>query len=337
MGIKGSLFRRIWPVGVALLLLLNAAMACAQVAPDKPSPLPAGTVVPTSTVPRTSPSKVSSPGPVFTPTTPPTPRPTWDRTALYGAPGAFNDVIFSGERERRFRVHIPPGYNPAVPMALLLNFHGGGGNARDHEEVSGMSALADTAGFIVVYPQAWTHGSSQPRWYTAFAAENWDVQFVRDLLDHLEGRLNIDPRRIYATGFSNGATFTDRLSCELSERLAAVASCSGGYADPEAACQPVRAVPGIILQGTRDHAVYEGPNWVPPWVSRNGCAATPAVVEQEDVTCRTWTDCPAGAMVTLCAVAGAGHEWFKEPLDANEVMWEFFVAHPLLAEEGPSD
>lgn len=250
----------------------------------------------------------------------------------YQASADLVERILSVERERSFRVHIPPSYQSDRPMPLVLSFHGGLGTAAGQESTSGMSPLADQAGFIVVYPQAWSPDASQAgRWYTGIEGDNWDLAFVQDLLDHLKSRLNIDPGRVYAAGYSNGGTLIDLLGCELSDRFAAIASVSGAYADPTTACQPRRAVSVITFYGANDRAVpYEGPNWAPMWVERNGCDLTPTVVyEQAGVSGKSWGNCRDGAKVALYVVEGEGHTWFKNPLDASAVMWDFFTDHPL--------
>jgi poly(3-hydroxybutyrate) depolymerase len=260
------------------------------------------------------------------PTLRPLPSPTIDRTALYQAPGDFGDVLESGGRQRRFKVHIPPSYHPDKPTPLVLCFHGGGGTMREIEQVSEMSVKADESGFIVVYPQAAAHRNTPPRWYTTIEEENHDVQFIRDLLEHLGDRLSLDPARIYATGYSNGGTFSDSLGCQLSGHFAAIASVVGSHAEPIAACAPEREIAILILCDAHQCAPSTaGPDWAPHWVDRYGCDPTPAVsVQQETVTRKSWANCPGESTVTLYTFFLGGHTWFKEPIRATDLIWAFF-------------
>src|SRR3972149_6035846 len=78
-----------------------------------------------------------------------------------------------------------------------------------------------------------------------------DVGFVRALIDELATLINIDPGRVYATGFSNGAIMVYRLACELSDRIAAIGPVAATQIlDDQEACHPGRSVPGLHFTGT---------------------------------------------------------------------------------------
>lgn len=80
------------------------------------------------------------------------------------------------------------------------------------------------------------------------------------------------------------------------------------------------------------------------WAERNGCEPEPTEEPvAEDVVLVTF-DCPNGADVELYRIEGGGHTWpgsdfmlgavdlvgtTTMAIDANEIMWEFFQAHPL--------
>jgi polyhydroxybutyrate depolymerase len=207
---------------------------------------------------------------------------------------------------------------------------------------------ADRAGFIAVYPEGL--GTPQAWHFGPEATGAADLDFMRDLIRRLEGQLSIDPARIYATGISNGAQMADRLGCEPSDQVAAIAPVSGGYPRAEA-CRPVRPVPVVAFHGTADNLLpYEKlgqgklmfpiPEWAANWAARNGCSATPAVTFQRgQVTRQTWGNCREGADVVLYTVEGGGHSWpgsniapqsgiTTQDIDATDVIWEFFAAYP---------
>jgi polyhydroxybutyrate depolymerase len=129
---------------------------------------------------------------------------------------------------RRYLLHIPPGYDPGKPTPVVLAFHGRFSTGREMEKLTNLSELADKQGFIVVYPngygRSWNagHGTGE-----AEARGVNDVKFTVELINSLCQTMNIDRRRVYATGFSNGATFVHRLGCEVSERIAAIAAVAG--------------------------------------------------------------------------------------------------------------
>src|SRR5262249_11999788 len=80
-----------------------------------------------------------------------------------------------------------------------------------------------------------------------------DVGYTAAVLDDLATRANVDPKRIYAAGMSNGAMMCYRLAPGLSRPMAAVAPISGTTAIEE--CRPTRPVPVIHFHGTRDRVV----------------------------------------------------------------------------------
>ena len=138
-------------------------------------------------------------------------------------PGDFTDSIQIGGLTRTYLVHVPT--TRAQPSPMVLCFHGLNGNGSSMELLTGLNAKADSAGFVVVYPdgyyKAWNDGGN-----TTSNAD--DVGFISALIEKLVTQLKIDRKRIYACGASNGAFFSQRLAFELSNKVAAVAMVAGG-------------------------------------------------------------------------------------------------------------
>ncbi len=272
--------------------------------------------------------------------------------------GSIVRTVQSGGIERNARVHIPASYTGTTAVPLVLSLHGFSSNAAQQEIFSGWNAIADREGFIAVYP----NGTGTPaRWYagtTSFTGTSTidDVQFFDDLLDSLSKELCIDASRIYINGLSNGGGMTARLACERSERIAAVGTVAGAYATYPllgAECAPTRPIPVIAFHGTADPVVSFNGNpglhfppirtWIADWVKRNSCAKGPdEIFMQADVTGVVYTDCAGNGDVEFYTIEGGGHTWpgsapiaefligkTTQTIKASEVMWTFFVAHPL--------
>lgn len=282
-------------------------------------------------------------------------------------PGDFSRTVQVDGNERAYLVHVPPQYDPDKPMPMVLAFHGGGANASTMVVFSGLNEKADQAGFIVAYPE----GSGRLEKMLTFNAGNCcgqaaartidDVAFIRHLLDDLEGIANVDRRRVFATGMSNGAMMAYRLAAELSDRIAAIAPVGGPMGTKE--CHPGRAVSVMHFHGDADEfAPFNGgrgrgisgtdffsvDHSIDAWTTANGCRKTPTTMrlpDREDdgttVTQRRYDGGRDGAEVVLVVVEGGGHTWpGREPrlrflgvstrdISANDMMWEFFERHPM--------
>jgi poly(3-hydroxybutyrate) depolymerase len=73
-------------------------------------------------------------------------------------PGATSrNSLESAGKRRQFLVHIPASYRPGDVLPLILNFHGYESSASQQEDISEMSVLSESEGFIVVYPEGLGH------------------------------------------------------------------------------------------------------------------------------------------------------------------------------------
>ncbi|MGB8853546.1 MAG: PHB depolymerase family esterase [Pirellulales bacterium] len=269
--------------------------------------------------------------------------------------------------ERSYLVHVPPQYDSAAAMPVVLGFHGGGANAENMVVFSGLNEKADQAGFIVVYPE----GSGRLQRMLTFNAGNCcghaaarsidDVAFTRLVLDDLERIATIDRRRVFATGMSNGAMMCYRLASELSDRIAAIAPVAGPMGTKD--CRPGRAVSVMHFHGDADEFApfkggrgrgpsgtdfYSVQHSIDAWVAANGCKPMPRTTPCPDraddgttVKKIRYDSGRDGAEVVLVVIEGGGHTWpGREPrlralgtstqdISANDMMWEFFQQHPM--------
>lgn len=269
---------------------------------------------------------------------------------------ASGTMVLAGQR-REYLLYVPSSYNRSRPTPLVISLHGGGGWPGHQRDTSGWNRLAESQGFLVVYPA----GSGAPRAWSVDRGTGLqdDVRFISDLIDTLEADYNIDPARIYANGLSNGGGMAFVLSCTLSDRIAAVGMVAAAYSLPWNWCTDPRPVPMIAFHGTSDALTpYHGgrspvfpdsmilpsiPTWMANWARRNRCGPNPVEsVVAADVTRLEYTNCADDAAVVLYTVQGGGHTWpggkpmpeelagfTSNGVDATSQMWAFFREHPL--------
>jgi polyhydroxybutyrate depolymerase len=249
--------------------------------------------------------------------------------------GVANHTLTSGGREREYRLFVPDSYDGKTRLPLVFNLHGTGGDAAGQARDSGMELLAQEEGFIVVGLQGHDNG-----WNVLMTDPNGvdDVQYTSDVLGDALQRVCVDERKVYATGFSGGARMSSRLACNLGERIAAIAPVSGiRWTAP---CNG-RAVPLVTFHGLADpQNTYAGmlrEDWVESvedalegWAIHNGCdAARNETAEVNGVSVYSYGNCADGADVVLHRIAGLGHTWAKNEIDATREMWAFFEKHAM--------
>ncbi len=251
--------------------------------------------------------------------------------------------------KRQAIVHTPT-ILPQEVLALVFALHGSDGEASRFEAQTGFDEVSDTNGFLVVYPAGLdlpSGGGTSRSWNAgeccdpASSAGVDDVAFLVKLLDTLESRYPVDPRRVYVAGHSNGAFMAQRLGCERPDRFRAIASVAGALSS--STCAPLQAVPMLQIYGTADQNVApsSGRASVDTWRAIDGCAETPSIDTDGPVTTSTWSGCTNGAKVTSIEIAGAGHPWpsaripspdgqpISIAIDATAVAWEFLSSLPV--------
>lgn len=229
---------------------------------------------------------------------------------------------------RAYILDVPERIAPGIPVPLLLDFHGFGHSAAGVWNVSAFKALAARDGFITAYPDGLpVHllNREGAGWEIFTITGNRDLTLVTRLLDDLERTYCIDRARVFATGFSNGAFFSNLLGCAMADRIAAIAPVSGGRITVP--CAPARAVPVMIHHGRHDPLVNveQARQMRDAWVAKNACR------EQRTDSCERHRGCRDGADVDYCEDDG-DHHW---PLAATGRIWAFFQAHPLPPQGAP--
>lgn len=254
-------------------------------------------------------------------------------TVAFVATPARCDELTIGGVKRTYKVQAAA----QTPAPLVLALHGNTQQGSDMERRTAWTVVAERENVTVVFPdglnRAWAdlRGSGPRAGYKAPAGTD-DIAFLMAIVDRLVKDGVADPRKVYATGLSNGGAMVLSLACQHPEKFAAVAPVIINMTDLfGAACKPAQPVPVLLMNGTEDPLIpYNGglgtsrfavPGFwstaqtIAFWRKVNHCAAQDGSAtdlpdrdknDQSTVT-RIASQCPSGQDVVLYRINGGGH------------------------------
>lgn len=238
--------------------------------------------------------------------------------------GDQNRTITVKGVSRKYILHVPTGYTGSSPVPLLVDFHPIGGSAAGQSGGTQYKAPADKDGAISVYPDGMTGPMGQAWNVKGCCTTADDTAFARALVAEVKQLACIDPKRVYAAGFSMGGGMTHFSACHLSDVFAAAAPAAFDLLKENVdICKPVRPITMIMFRGTNDNVVsYAGGysavvSGMPinflgakatfeKWASLNTCTGSPSATDANG--CSTYSNCAGGVQVTLCTKQGGGHD-----------------------------
>ena len=271
----------------------------------------------------------------------------------------FSETINVDGRQRTYVLNLPPNYYESSGFSLVVALHGGGGSGTQFENSSKLTEKANATGFIVVYPdgtgviKTWNAGTCCG---SAVTNNVNDVHFISSLIDQLTTRYKINPKKVYATGHSNGGMMCYRLACELPNKIAAIAPNASTMVVTQP-CNPARPVPILHMHSKLDqHVVYTGGYgngvsgvYCPPldsvfnvWSINNNCVNPSQVtISNNSYTLTKWLNCSNNADINFYLTNDGGHGWPgglpgsangdipSTAINANDLLWNFFQQYQL--------
>ncbi|MEQ1703923.1 MAG: alpha/beta fold hydrolase [Ilumatobacteraceae bacterium] len=255
---------------------------------------------------------------------------------------------------RPFEVFTPSSYDEATPMPLVVLLHGFGASGDIQEAYFQLQPLAEERGFLYVHPDGTVNQIGRQFWNATdaccgFATTIDDSGYLLALIEQVEADYNVDPRRIYLVGHSNGGFMSYRMACDHADKIAAIASLAGAtFADVED-CDPSEPVSVLQIHGTADETIpYTGgtilgndhpsaQTTVDTWAGYNECAATTvdaaaaldldANLAGAETSTEVFEDCPTGIGVELWTIDGGAHIPARTT-DMSIGIIDFLFAHP---------
>ena len=256
-------------------------------------------------------------------------------------------MLYDGNN-REYILYIPSSYSSSQPTPILFAFHGGTGYADDFMNYEAdFRPIADTAGFILVYPQALGDPNDcfNTSWLHKDPTDHKDIFFVEAIIDTLSTLYNVDNDRIYACGYSLGGMFSYELACNLNYKIAAISSVSGAaFIGAFGNCDLYHPTAVLTINGTTDNehpyndqtgVFFPVPDISEYWANYNNTDQTPVVTTIPDydptdgstVERYSWLNGDNCVYVEELKVINGGHQWpgtfGNMDIDASNETWRF--------------
>jgi len=272
-----------------------------------------------------------------------------------GASQTFPEVprkVFGGERP--VTLQVPTTYDAGEPAPLLIILHGYGANGFFQQQYLKLGQLVESQGVLMAAPDGTVDDGGRRFWNATAACCNFfastvdDVAYIRNLIAEIRTDYNVDRRRIYLFGHSNGGFMAHRLACAAASEVAAIVSLAGATFDDPTDCAPAQPVSILDIHGTNDGTIsYEGgqigSNGYPSaeetlarWQIYNRCrseliadAATLDVdrLAGNETTMTRYDGCASASAVELWTIQGGAHQPTLTPSFPN-LVWQWLSAHP---------
>jgi polyhydroxybutyrate depolymerase len=261
---------------------------------------------------------------------------------------------FVAGAERPVTVKVPASYDPATPAPLLILLHGYSATGSLQDLYFGLTPVAEARGIIYAHPDGTTDANDNQFWNATDACCDLggtgvdDVGYLLGLVDEITSKVNVDPKRIYFAGHSNGGFMSYRLACEASDKIAAIVSLAGaGFAD-EADCDATTPLSVLQIHGDMDATVQYGGGTLAAsypsaaestlhFASLASCDTTLAPggdaldldsgLPGDETTVQAYPNCSPGVAVELWTIVGDGHIPSLAPGFADKLVG-FLMDHP---------
>jgi polyhydroxybutyrate depolymerase len=275
-----------------------------------------------------------------------------DASVVDAAPDADTSALVAA---RPYALQVPKSYDAKKATPLVILLHGYTASGATQEAYFKLGPTAEAHGFLYATPDGLKDKTGSRFWNANDACCNFDgnpvddVAHVNAIIDDVQKKYTVDPKRVYLVGHSNGAFMAHRLACDSSARIAAIVALAGDVWADASKCKPTSPVAVLQIHGTLDAVIAYGgganpslapypsaPQSVSTWATKNGCASTAqngAPVDFEplllgaETTVAEYKNCKPGGAAVLWSIQGGSHVPALQPT-FGETVWTFLAAHP---------
>ncbi len=249
---------------------------------------------------------------------------------------------------RTYHLYIPPNLPPNAPLVFVLH-----GYMQDNNWAQAnlsFNAIADTAGFVVCYPQGTSDILGFTHWNAGLNVSSTDdIGFLSALANFLQSNYQLNPNCTFSCGFSNGGFMSYTLACEAPEIFRAIGSVSGTMSgDTWDNCNTTNVTPVLQFHGVDDGTIpIEGRpgdifGWggaprirtiVDFWSDKNNCTILDSLQASLNAKAYFHRSGTGGNEVWYYEIENHGHVWpgtlqsgvtDNSGIHASSILWDFF-------------
>ena len=260
----------------------------------------------------------------------------------------ISDSIYFNGIYRSFITYIPSTYQPFEPTPLVFNLHGRTSNAYQQMWYGDFREIADTANFIIVHPQGLLDNTGVTHWNLGQSTVD-DIGFLNSLYSYMLSNYSINLDQVYSTGMSNGGYMSYYLACNMSDKIAAIASVTGAMGSfTQLNCNPTHPTPVMEIHGTADFSVPFNDilNGIEYWRNYNNCdlvadtSIVPDLILSDFSTAEhiVYNNGDNGVTTELFKINNGGHTWpdnsistgvTNYDINASVEIWKFFSRYDI--------
>ena len=260
----------------------------------------------------------------------------------------INDSIQINGIYRNFITYVPSVYKSSQPTPLIFNLHGRSATALGQMWYGDFRNIADTANVIIVHPQGLLDNTGVTHWNLGQSNVD-DIGFLNSLYSYIVSIYNINLDKVYSTGMSNGGYMSYYLACNMSDKIAAIASVTGSMGSfMQLNCNPTHPTPVMEIHGTADiivpfNNILKGIEY---WRNYNNCNLISDTTFIKDINLTdlstvkhiVYNDGDNGVTTELFKIINGGHTWpgnnrskrlTNYDINASLEIWKFFSKYDI--------
>jgi polyhydroxybutyrate depolymerase len=250
-----------------------------------------------------------------------------------GESGKCSQIKFGGDRP--VNLHVPRSYKCGTKAPLVMMLHGYTASGFLEEAYLGITPVSEKRGFLYVAPDGTVDADKNGFWNATDACCNFgnstvdDSAYLSGLIAEIEKAYDVDEKRVYVVGHSNGGFMAYRMACEHGDQIAGIAALAGAMWQDTSKCPAKTAVSVLAIHGTADtvipytgganngHAFPSAETTIADWVKIDQCGTTAdtsgapldldSSLAGNETKVTAYKGCASGTNVALWSMQGGSH------------------------------